>query len=45
MLQKAWYHDMKNFDSSRQPTKQHSLDEMIIAEEGAVLHHADEILE
>ena len=35
----------KHFDSSRQPTKQHSLDKMVIAENGPVLHHADEILE
>ena len=35
----------KHFDSSRQPTKQHSLDEIIIAENEPLLHHADEILE
>ena len=35
----------KHFHSSRQPTKQHSLDKMIIAENGPLLHHADEILE
>ena len=35
----------KHFDSSRQPTEQHSLDEMIIAENGPLLHHADEMLE
>ena len=35
----------KHFDSSRQPTEQHSLDEMIIAENRPLLHHADEILE
>ena len=35
----------KYFDSSRQPTKQHSLDEIIIAENEPLLHHADEILE
>ena len=36
----------KHFDSSRQPTEQHSLDEMIIAAENRpLLHHADEILE
>ena len=35
----------KHFDSSRQPTKQHSLDEMIIAENRPLLHHTDEILE
>ena len=35
----------KHFDSSRQPTEQHSLDEMIIAEKGPPLHHADEIHE
>ena len=35
----------KNFDYSRQPTKQHSLDKMIIAENGPLLHHADEMLE
>ena len=35
----------KHFDSSRQPTKQHSLDEMVIAENGPLLSHADEILE
>ena len=36
---------MKNTDSSRQPTEQHSFDEMIIAENGPLLHHADEMLE
>ena len=35
----------KQFYSSRQPTEQHSLDEMIIAENGPLLHHADEMLE
>ena len=35
----------KHFDFSRQPTKQHSLDEIIIAENEPLLHHADEILE
>ena len=35
----------KHFDSSRQPTKQYSLDKMIIAENGPLLHHADKILE
>ena len=36
----------KHFNSSRQPTLQHSLDEMIIAAENRpLLHHADEILE
>ena len=35
----------KHFDSSRQPTKQDSLDEIIIAENEPLLHHADEILE
>ena len=35
----------KNFDFSRQPTEQHSLDKMIIAENGPLLHHADEMLE
>ena len=35
----------KLFDSSRQPTEQHSLDEMIIAENGPLLHHAAEILD
>ena len=34
----------KYFDSSRQPTEQHSLDEMIIAENGTLPHHADEML-
>ena len=29
----------KQFDSSRLPTEQHSLDEMIFAENGALLHH------
>ena len=33
----------KHFDSSRQPTKQDSLDEIIIAENEPLLHHADEI--
>ena len=41
----AWYHGMKNTDSSRQSTEQHSLDEMIIVESGPLLHHAAEILE
>ena len=35
----------ENFDSSRQPTEQHSLDEMIIAENGPLLHHTNEMLE
>ena len=35
----------KHFDSSRQPTEQHSLDEMIIAENGPLLHHTNEMLE
>ena len=35
----------RHFDSSREPTKQHSLDKMIIAENGPLLHHAGEILE
>ena len=35
----------KQFYSSRQPTEQHSLDEMIIAENGPLLHHADEMIE
>ena len=35
----------KHFDSSRQPTEQHSLDEMIIAENGPLLHYTDKILE
>ena len=35
----------KHFDSSRQPTEQKSLDEMIIAENGPLLHYTDEILE
>ena len=35
----------KNFDFSQQPTEQHSLDKMIIAENGPLLHHADEMLE
>ena len=35
----------KHFDCSRQPTEQHSLDEVIIAENRPLLHHADEILE
>ena len=35
----------KHLDFSRQPTKQHFLDKMIIAENGSLLHHADEILE
>ena len=34
----------KDFDPSRQSTEQHSLDEMIIVENGPLLHHADEIL-
>ena len=39
----SWHE--KHFDSSRQPTEQHSLDEMIITEDGPLLHYADEILE
>ena len=35
----------KHFDSSRQPIKQHSLNKIIIAENGPLLNHADEILE
>ena len=35
----------KHFDSSRQPTEQYSLNEMIIAENGPLLHNAGEILE
>ena len=35
----------KHFDSSRQPTEQHSLDELINAENGPFLHHANEMLE
>ena len=35
----------KHFDSSRQPTEEHSLAEMINAENVPLLHHADEILE
>ena len=36
----------KHFDSSsQQPTEQHSLDEMIIAENRPLLHHADEMPE
>ena len=35
----------KHFDSSRQPTKQHYLEKLIIADNGSLLHHADEILE
>ena len=35
----------KHFDSSRQPAKQHSLDEIIIAENGPLLHHTNEMLE
>ena len=35
----------KHFDSSRQSTEEHSLAEMIIAENVPLLHHADEILE
>ena len=35
----------KQFYSSRQPTEQHSLDEMIVAENGPLLHHADEMIE
>ena len=35
----------KHFGSSRQPKEQHSLDEIIFAENGALLNHADKILE
>ena len=35
----------KHFDSARQPTKDHALNEMIIAENGPLIHHADIILE
>ena len=34
----------KRFDSSRQSTVQHSSDEMVVAENGPLLHHNDEIL-
>ena len=34
-----------HFKPSRQPTEEHSLDEMVIAENGPYLHHADSILE
>ena len=35
----------KHFDSSWPPTEQHSLDTMIIADSGPLLHHANELLE
>lgn len=35
----------KHFHHSRQPSEEHSLNEMIIAENGPFLHQADEILE
>ena len=35
----------KHFDSLWHPTEQHSLNEVIIAENSPLLHHADEILE
>ena len=35
----------KHFDSSRQPIEQQFFDEMIIADNGPLLHHADAILE
>ena len=35
----------KHFDSSRQLAEQHYLDEIIIAANGPLLHHADEIPE
>ena len=35
----------KHFDLSRQPDEEHALNEMVIAENGPLLHHADEILE
>ena len=34
-----------HFGSSRQPSEEHSLDEMIIVENGPLLHHADTIIE
>ena len=34
-----------HFDSSRQPSEEHSLDEMIIVENGPLLHHADTIID
>ena len=37
--------DEKHFHSSRQPTEQHYLDEMIIAENGPLIPHVDEIPE
>ena len=35
----------KHFSSSRQPSEEHALNEMVIAENGPLLHHADTILE
>ena len=35
----------KHFDRSRQPNEDHALDEMVIAENGLLLHQADDILE
>ena len=34
-----------HFSSSRQPLEEHALNEMIVAENGPLLHHADRILE
>ena len=34
-----------HFSSSRQPLEEHALNEMVIAENGPLLHHADRILE
>ena len=35
----------KHFDSSRQPTEEHAVDEMIILENGPLLHQADNVIE
>ena len=34
----------KHFNSARQPSEDHALNEMIIAENGPLLHHLDKIL-
>ena len=35
----------KHFDKTRQPDEDHAFDEMVIAENGPLLHEADKILE
>ena len=35
----------KHFNSARQPSADHALNEMIIAENGPILHHVDKIMD